>query len=146
MTQFRELCVREKYDPATFVPFDILLTSDILPHGSYLVNLANPDNEKRAKSYECFLDDLKRCEILGIQRHNLQYTLSADEIAKTSPGNAKDKSLGIRLIAECINRAHSETGTVKVVLENSAGETNSIGARFEDLREIIDQVKGIILL
>ena len=49
---------------------------DILPHGSYLVNLANPDEEKRMKAYECFLDELKRCEILGIQRHNFQYSPS----------------------------------------------------------------------
>lgn len=46
---------------------------DILPHGSYLVNLANPENEKRSKAYECFVDELKRCELLGIQKHNFQY-------------------------------------------------------------------------
>ena len=45
---------------------------DILPHGSYLVNLANPDAEKRGKAYESFLDELKRCEQLGIQLHNFQ--------------------------------------------------------------------------
>jgi AP endonuclease-1 len=46
------------------------------------------------------------------------------------------------LIAECINKAHSETETVKVVLENSAGGANSIGSTFEDLRGIIDLVEG----
>jgi endonuclease IV len=48
---------------------------DILTHGSYLVNLANPDNDKRAKAYDCFVDELKRCEQLGIERHNFQYPL-----------------------------------------------------------------------
>jgi endonuclease IV len=60
-----------------------------------------------------------------------------------SPGSAADKQQGIKLIAECINQAHSETKSVKVVLENSAGGTNSIGTQFEDLRGIIDHVKGI---
>lgn len=61
-----------------------------------------------------------------------------------SPGSATNKENGIKLIAECINRAHSETKTVQVVLENSAGGTNSIGSSFEDLKGIIDQVEGII--
>jgi endonuclease IV len=60
-----------------------------------------------------------------------------------SPGSATDKGNGIRLIAECINRAHSETKNVKIVLENSAGGANSIGTRFENLKGIIDHVKGL---
>ena len=60
----------------------------ILPHGSYLINLGNPDpyafhfsstvithgdtSEKRKKSYDCFLDDLQRCEQLGLQLYNFQ--------------------------------------------------------------------------
>lgn len=44
----------------------------MLPHGSYLVNLANPDPAKREKSYECFLDDLQRCEALGMGLYNFQ--------------------------------------------------------------------------
>jgi AP endonuclease-1 len=75
ITQFRELCIQEKYSPKTCRYFDDGTNCrDILPHGSYLVNLANPDGEKRAKAYECFLDELKRCEQLGIQLHNFQYT------------------------------------------------------------------------
>ena len=119
---------------------------DILPHGSYLVNLANPDAEKRGKAYESFLDELKRCEQLGIQLHNFQYPYpTIANVDRCSPGSATDKDSGIKLIAECINRAHSETESVKIVLENSAGGANSIGTRFEDLRGIIDHVKGFVL-
>jgi AP endonuclease-1 len=116
---------------------------DILPHGSYLVNLANPDGEKRAKAYDCFLDELKRCEQLGIRLHNFQYNLLNYSCADNSPGSASDKQNGIELISECINQAHQETKSVKVVLENSAGGVNSIGTSFEDLRGIIDRVKGM---
>ena len=68
-------------------------TRFILPHGSYLINLGNPDacvavffhayirftyrfcyfaSAKREKSYECFIDDLKRCEQLGLELYNFQ--------------------------------------------------------------------------
>ena len=62
-----------------------------------------------------------------------------------SPGSAVDKDNGIKLIAECINRAHEETQEVTVVLENSAGGANSIGTHFEDLKGIINHVKGTYL-
>lgn len=64
----------------------------VLPHGSYLINLGNPDayvplyiisqlilkfidarSEKRKTSYDCFLDDLVRCEQTGISLYNFQY-------------------------------------------------------------------------
>jgi AP endonuclease-1 len=69
--------------------------SHVLPHGSYLINLGNPDKrvftiefcselilistifrEKREKAYNCFLDDLLRCEQLGLLFYNFQYALS----------------------------------------------------------------------
>lgn len=59
-----------------------------------------------------------------------------------SPGSAKDKESGIKLIAEYINKAHKETSFIKLVLENAAGIANSIGNRFEDLRDIIELVEG----
>lgn len=63
----------------------------VLPHGSYLINLGNPDSyvseyfyalslipisEKRQKSYDCFLDDLRRCESLGLKYYNFQFVPS----------------------------------------------------------------------
>ncbi|GAB67735.1 apurinic/apyrimidinic endonuclease Apn1, partial [Plasmodium cynomolgi strain B] len=104
----------------------------ILPHGSYLINLANPDKEKREKSYLSFLDDVKRCEQLNIQLYNFH------------PGSTTGMcSLeeGIRNVAECINRVHKETANVVIVLENSAGQKNSVGSKFEDLKKIISQVE-----
>jgi AP endonuclease 1 len=62
-----------------------------------------------------------------------------------SPGTSADTQGGIKFIAECINAAHAETKSVKIVLENAAGSTNSIGSAFEDLKGIIDHVKGIAL-
>ncbi|OJT12507.1 hypothetical protein TRAPUB_10908 [Trametes pubescens] len=106
--------------------------SYILPHGSYLVNLGNPDSEKREKSFACFLDDLKRCEQLGLHLYNFH------------PGStvgAGTTEASLALIAECINRAHKETASVVIVLENMAGAGNVIGSRFSDLGGIIKQVR-----
>ncbi|GAW05563.1 AP endonuclease [Lentinula edodes] len=105
----------------------------ILPHGSYLINLGNPDDEKREKSYECFLDDLKRCDALGLELYNFH------------PGSSLgivEPSVSMAHIADCINRSHGDTSGSKVVvvLENMAGSGNIIGSDFVQLGEIISQV------
>ncbi|KAI4836450.1 DNA-(apurinic or apyrimidinic site) lyase 1 [Plasmodium brasilianum] len=104
----------------------------ILPHGSYLINLANPDKEKREKSYMSFLDDIKRCEQLKIKLYNFHPGSTVGQCSLEE---------GIKNIADCINRAHQETSGVIIILENSAGQRNSVGSKFEHLRDIILQIK-----
>ncbi|KAK8056352.1 hypothetical protein PG993_001579 [Apiospora rasikravindrae] len=102
-----------------------------VPHGSYLVNLAAADKAKGDQAYASFVDDLHRCEALGIVLYNFH------------PGNTngEDRAEAIGRIAARLNRAHKATkGTVVTVLENMAGQGNVIGCRFEDLRDIIAQV------
>ncbi|UVC49900.1 apurinic/apyrimidinic endonuclease [Theileria orientalis] len=104
----------------------------ILPHASYLINVANPDATKRNKAFDNFLDDIKRCEKLGIKLYNFH------------PGSTCglcEKAEGIKHIADCINKALDLSTGVTIVLENAAGQNNVIGSKFEDLRDIIDQVK-----
>ncbi|KAJ7058510.1 xylose isomerase-like protein [Mycena amicta] len=103
----------------------------ILPHGSYLINLGNPDAEKRQKSYDCFLDDLKRCEALGLLLYNFHPGSTVGEATT-------DES--IALIAACINEAHAATKTVVTVIENMAGAGNIIGGDFAHIAKIIEQV------
>ncbi|KAK1933009.1 apurinic endonuclease (APN1) family protein [Babesia divergens] len=122
ITRFAEMLAKYNYDPRF-----------VLPHGSYLINIANPDPDKRKKSYEHFVDDIQRCEKLGILLYNFH------------PGSTVgmcEKSEGIRNIATCINMAMKETNTVKIVLENAAGQKNVIGSTFEDLRDIINLVEN----
>ncbi|CRG95049.1 apurinic/apyrimidinic endonuclease Apn1, putative [Plasmodium gallinaceum] len=120
INKFEENCKKYEYDK-----------NFILPHGSYLINLANPDKEKREKSYLSFLDDIKRCEQLKIKMYNFHpgSTVGLCSIQE-----------GIKNISDCINRVHKETSDVIIVLENSAGQKNSIGSKFEHLRDIINQV------
>jgi apurinic endonuclease APN1 len=107
----------------------------VLPHGSYLINLANLSKVKRNQSVLCLLDDLKRCKRLGLPLYNLH------------PGAATDgnKADGIDRVAEGLNLAHAATSegrhTVTILLETMAGGGTQLGGRFEEIRAIIDKVK-----
>jgi AP endonuclease-1 len=105
-----------------------------VPHGSYLVNLAHPDKDRKKQAYDSFRDDLVRCHTLGIKLYNFH------------PGNsnATTREEGIRLIAENINQAHKdpETGEVIPVLETMASQGNTIGGTFKDIAEIISHVEN----
>lgn len=103
----------------------------VLPHDSYLINLGNPDPEKRAKALDAMIDELTRCRQLGLTLLNIHpgshlRTISEDEC--------------LTLIAENINKALEKTEGVTVVLENTAGQGSNVGYRFEHLADIIDQV------
>lgn len=104
-----------------------------VPHGSYLVNLAHPDEERKKQAYDSFYDDLTRCHKLGIKLYNFH------------PGNANatTREGGIKLIAEAINKAHKDpaTGEVMPLLETMASLGNTIGGTFKDIADIIQHVE-----
>jgi deoxyribonuclease-4 len=104
----------------------------ILPHGSYLVNLGHPVADALKKSRKAFLDEMRRCESLGLKYLNFH------------PGNHLGKISEARClarIAESINMALDATQGVIAVMENTAGQGSSLGHRFEHLAEIIDRVE-----
>ena len=105
----------------------------VLPHGSYLVNLAHTDPERAKQAYDGFIDDLGRCNTLGIKLYNFH------------PGNsaASSKEEAIDHLAKQLNAAHKDpkSGRVITVLETMAGMGNVIGATFDDLQQIIKRVE-----
>lgn len=104
----------------------------ILPHDSYLINLGSPDSEKLAKSRDAFLDELQRCEQLGLTLLNFH------------PGshlNLMDSDACLDLIADSINWALDKTSGVKAVIENTAGQGSNLGHSFEQIARIIDRVE-----
>ena len=101
----------------------------VVPHGSYLVNLAHTDAARTKQAYDAFVDDLKRCEKLGIKLYNFH-----PGVANSTNG---DKGKAIAHLASNINRAHKETSTVVTLLENMAAGGNVLGSTFEDLRDTI---------
>ncbi|KAG8900901.1 hypothetical protein FRC01_010004 [Tulasnella sp. 417] len=104
----------------------------VLPHSTYLINMAHSDEGKREKGYQCFADDLRRCEQLGL-------TLCNFHPGFVSAGGTKEAA--IANIATCLDRAHREFPTVTTVVECMAGTKNVVGADFQDLADIIKLVR-----
>ncbi len=118
---FRDNC--ERYD---YKPFQIL------PHDSYLINLGHPEEEPLKKSRTAFLDEMQRCEQLGLDRLNFH------------PGshlNSISEEECLKRIAESINIVLGKTKGVTAVIENTAGQGTNMGYKFEHLKEIIDNVE-----
>lgn len=104
----------------------------ILPHDSYLINLGAPDADKLQMSREAFLDEMQRCELLGLTMLNFH------------PGShLKMIAIDDRLdrIAESINIALDKTSGVKAVIENTAGQGSNLGHTFQQLAHIIDKIE-----
>ncbi len=105
----------------------------VVSHDSYLINLCAKDKEILKKSRTAMLDELERCELLGIPHLNFH------------PGShlGAGEEDGIKLIAESINIAHDKTKGYKVssMLETTAGQGTAIGYRFEQLQKIIELVE-----
>lgn len=103
----------------------------ILPHDSYLINLGHPEEEGLSKSRASFIDEMQRCEQLGLSRLNFH---PGGYLGKISEDECLDR------VAESINIALEETKGVTAVIENTAGQGTNVGYRFEHLRHIIDKV------
>lgn len=106
--------------------------AQILPHDSYLINLGNPEKEALEKSRNAFLDEMQRCELLGLDRLNFHPGSSLKKISD-------EECLGI--IAESINLALDKTRGVCAVIENTAGQGSNLGYTFEQLAYIIGRVE-----
>ena len=104
----------------------------ILPHDSYLINLGHPEEEALEKSRAAFLDEMQRCELLGLDRLNFH---PGSHLQKITEEESLDR------IAESINIALDKTRGVTAVIEKTAGQGSNLGFRFEHLRYLIDRVE-----
>ncbi len=106
--------------------------SQILPHDSYLINLGHPEAEPLQKSREAFLDELQRCEQLGLDRLNFH---PGSHLGKV------DVDACLKTIADSINWALDRTKGVIAVIENTAGQGSNVGNSFEEIGKIIEHVE-----
>ena len=104
----------------------------VLPHDSYLINLGHPDEDGLEKSRESFFVEMRRCELLGLDRLNFHPGSHLKRI---------DEEGSLRRIAESINMALERTNGVTAVLENTAGQGSNLGFKFEHLAYIIDRIE-----
>jgi len=102
----------------------------VISHCSYLINLAAPDEEIYRKSINSMLNEMKRCESLGIAYLVIH------------PGSHKGSGelSGIEKIVDAINQLHLKTTgfRVKILLETTAGQGTNLGYRLEQIAEIIE--------
>lgn len=104
----------------------------ILPHDSYLINLGHPEKEALEKSRAAFLDEMQRCEQLGLILLNFH------------PGSHLKKipiETCLKRISESINLVLDKTSGVTAVIENTAGQGSNLGFAFEQLAAIISDVE-----
>ncbi len=103
----------------------------VLPHAGYLINMANPDEDAHSKSMKSLMDEIGRCEQLGLCMLNLH---PGSHLRKISVEEGCDR------VAMSINRALAGSEKVKIVIENTAGTGGNLGSRFEEIRAMIDGV------
>jgi deoxyribonuclease IV len=104
----------------------------ILVHDSYLINLGHPEKEGLEKSRRAFIEEMKRCELLGLTLLNLH---PGSHLKKISVDGCLER------IAESINLALGATSSVVAVIENTAGQGSNLGFCFEHLAYLIDRVE-----
>ncbi|WP_392565235.1 deoxyribonuclease IV [Utexia brackfieldae] len=119
--KFKQACETYHYSPA-----------QILPHDSYLINLGHPEAEALAKSRAAFLDEMQRCEALGLTLLNFHPGSDLKQIPV---------DVCLARIAESINIVLAQTQQVVAVIENTAGQGSNLGYKFEHLAAIIEQVE-----
>ena len=118
---FKENCEKFGYKP-----------NQILPHDSYLINLGHPDSIALEKSRNAFLDEMQRCEQLGLDRLNFHPGSHLKKITEETC---------LSTIAESINLTLDKTKGVIAVIENTAGQGSNLGYKFDHLAYIIDKVE-----
>lgn len=104
----------------------------ILPHDNFLINLGSPDSAKLAMSRKSFLEEMQRCELLGLTLLNFH---PGSHLNSISEEECLDR------IAESINITLEKTNGVTAVLENVAGQGSNMGHQFSQLAHIIDKVE-----
>lgn len=118
---FREGCAEYDFD-----------SRYILPHDSYLINLGHPEEEGLEKSRAAFLDEMQRCEQLGLKLLNFH---PGSHLNRISLEECLDR------VAASINGVLERTHGVTAVIENTAGQGSNVGNEFWQLKYIIDRVE-----
>jgi deoxyribonuclease-4 len=107
--------------------------ASVVAHDSYLLNLGSPDPVLRQRSVAAFIDELERCEVLGVTN------LIAHPGAHVGAGELE----GIRIIAKSLDEVHKACPgyRAKITLEITAGQGSNLGYRFDQIGSMIDATK-----
>ena len=121
ITSFKEKLIASKIDRFATVA-----------HMPYLPNLSSPEDDPFARSLSSLIDEIKRCSKLGVP-----YIVAH----LGSHKGAGDKK-GIEKLVKAFTKAAADTpDDVMILLENTAGQKNSVGSDFDQLALILSQLK-----
>jgi deoxyribonuclease IV len=109
-----------------------ILPKHVLPHDSYLINLGHPEEDKRQKSLDAFIDELERCSQLGLDRLNFH---PGSHLKQISEEECIDR------IAFSMNEAIKRVDGVNLTIENTAGQGSNLGWKFEQIAAIIERIE-----
>lgn len=103
----------------------------VIAHAPYTLNLCSAEEKNRTFAREIMADDLRRMEYLPGQLYNFH------------PGSHVGQGMetGIAYIADALNAILTPEQSTTVLLETMSGKGSEVGGRFEELREILDQVE-----
>ncbi|HKL60355.1 MAG TPA: deoxyribonuclease IV [Sphaerochaeta sp.] len=105
----------------------------VLPHDSYLINLGNPDDQKRKQSLDAFIDELQRVHTLGLDKLNFHPGSHVNKI---------DRMGSLALVAEALDEALNRTEGVRPIIETTAGQGSNLGSSFEEIAELLTKSKA----
>jgi len=120
--EFKENCRKFNYS-----------AKHILPHESYLINLGHPEEDALRKSRKAFLDEIHRCEALGLDYLNFHPGSSLDRISREDC---------IKIISESLNISIEKSSNLILVIENTAGMGSTIGSNFEEIAKMIELINN----
>ena len=105
----------------------------VIAHDSYLLNLGSPDDGLRQRSILAFIDEMERCEVLGI----------GNLVAHPGSHVGAGEDQGIKTIARSLDEVHAACPdyNVKITLEITAGQGSNLGYRFEQIARMFDATR-----
>ncbi len=108
-----------------------IMPEHVLPHDSYLINLGNPEPEKRENAYNAFLHEVERVESLGLKLLNFHPGSHLNEISEEE---------SLNYIADAMNKTIANTNSALLIIENTAGQGSNLGFKFEHLSYLIKKI------
>ena len=107
--------------------------SKVVAHGSYLINLASPEQQTFQKSVAALREEIRRCRLLDI------------DVLILHPGSHRGAGIerGIRRVVEGVRTAYSEEreNRLRLTLETTAGGGAILGSSFEQLRDLLQSLE-----
>lgn len=114
--------------------------SSVCVHMPYLPNLSSPDPELYNKSIDSLADEVKRCGILSIPYLVIHL---GSHLGKGSDNGISQVVKACSLALDHFKSSSTHDGNpVTILFENSAGQKNNIGSKFEEIRVILDKLNS----